>query len=87
MVGAEGGRGQKRVGQAEGREGTDKVRGVDGDERVVEKRIKGEEKGEGTGGGGEEWHEGERRWKWRKEREEGRENMDMKNCEGSACVY
>ena len=39
------------------------MRGVDGDERVVEKRIKGEEKGEGRGGGGGEWHERERRWK------------------------
>ena len=87
MVGAEGGRGQKRVGPAEGREGTDKVKGVDGDERVVEKRIKGEEKGEGRGGGGGEWHEGERRWKWRKDSEERRENMDMEDCEGSACVY
>ena len=47
MVGAEGGRGQKRVGQAKGREGTDKERGVDGDERVVEKRVKGEGRREG----------------------------------------
>ena len=67
----EGGRGQKRVGQAEGREGTDKVRGVDGFERVVEKRVKGEEKGEGRGEGGGEWHEGERRWKWRKRERRG----------------
>ena len=71
MVGAEGGRGQKRVGQAEGREGTDKVRGVDGDERVVEKRIKekrrekeGEKVGESGMKGREEGSGGKRGRRW-----------------------